>query len=80
MPNALNREEVLRQNLTDAGCSQALTEECLRRFRDGTLDRTLPLLTAHRKCILTDVRRGQKQLDCLDYLTNKITNEYKKEK
>ena len=80
MPNALNKEEILRQCLADAGCDEALTAECLRRFREGTLSEMLPKLTAHRKCVLSDVRRGQKQLDCLEYLTNKIkSNEYKKE-
>lgn len=79
MPNALN-EEILRRCLADAGCDEALTAECLRRFREGTLSEMLPKLTAHRKCVLSDVRRGQKQIDCLDYLTNKIkSNEYKKE-
>lgn len=80
MPNALNKEEILRRCLADAGYDEALTAECLRRFREGTLSEMLPKLTAHRKCVLSDVRRGQKQIDCLDYLTNKIkSNEYKKE-
>lgn len=80
MPNALNKEEILRRCLADAGCDEALTAECLRRFREGTLSEMLPKLTAHRKCVLSDVRRGQKQIDCLDYLTNKIkSNEYRKE-
>lgn len=80
MPNALNKEEILRRCLADAGCDEALTAECLRRFREGTLSEMLPKLTAHRKCVLSNVRRGQKQIDCLDYLTNKIkSNEYKKE-
>lgn len=80
MPNALNKEEILRRCLADAGCDEALTAECLRCFWEGTLSEMLPKLTAHRKCVLSDVRRGQKQIDCLDYLTNKIkSNEYKKE-
>ena len=78
MPNALDKEEILRQSLVDAGCDEKLITECMRRFRDGTLDGILPKLTAHRKCVLSDVHKGQKQIDCLDYLTNKIkSNEYK---
>lgn len=77
MPNALDKEELLRLALTDAGCDKNLIDECMRRFENGTLDEVLPKLTAHRKCVLSDVRRGQKQIDCLDYLTNKIkSNEY----
>lgn len=80
MPNALDKEEILRQNLTDAGCDDALIAECLCCFHLGTIDRVLPKLRAYRKCVLTDIRRRQKQLDCLDYLTSRITNEYKKER
>ena len=81
MPNALDKEEILRQSLVGAGCDEKLIAECMRRFRDGTLDGVLPKLIAHRKCVLSDVHKGQKQIDCLDYLTSKIkSNEYKKEK
>lgn len=72
MPNALNKEEILHRNLLDAGCDEALTEECIRRFRDGTLDEILPKLTAHRKCVLSDIRKEQKKIDCIDYLIDKI--------
>lgn len=72
MPNALDKEETLRRNLIDAGCNRTLVEECVRRFRDGTLGTMLPKLTAHRKSILSAVHKGQKRIDCLDYLTNEI--------
>lgn len=32
----------------------------------------LRILTAHRKTVLTGVQEKQKQIDCLDYLTNQI--------
>ena len=81
MPNALDKKEVLRQSLIDAGCGGRLIDECMRSFEDGTLDEILPKLTAHRRSVLSDVHKGQKQIDCLDYLTDKIkSNEYKKEK
>lgn len=80
MPDARNKEALLRCNLTDAGCDRALTEKCIRCFRSGTMEEMLPELNAHRKRILTNVHTGQKQIDCLDYLTNKIkSNEYEKE-
>ncbi len=56
MPNALNKEEVLRRCLADAGCDEALTAECLRRFREGTLGEMLPKLTAHRKCVISPLK------------------------
>lgn len=81
MPNALDKEDTLRQALIDAGCDGGLISECMEKYRDGTLSDMLPRLIAHRKCVLSDVHRGQKQIDCLDYLTNRIkSDEYKKEK
>lgn len=56
MPNALNKEEVLRRCLADAGCDEALTAECLRRFREGTLGEMLPKLTAHRKYVISPLK------------------------
>lgn len=40
--------------------------------REGRLGEMLRILTAHRKTVLTGVREKQKQIDCLDYLTNQI--------
>lgn len=81
MPNALDKEELLRQCLIDAGCDEKLITECMHYFRNDTPDKILPKLSEHRKCVLLNVRKGQKQIDCLDYLTNKIkSDEYKKEK
>lgn len=75
MPDANNKEEILYHNLIDAGCNEQLTKECMSRFKDGTLDKMLPKLTAHRKKVLSDVHVKQKQIDCIDYLTNKIKND-----
>ena len=72
MPNALDKEDQLHRNLLDAGCDGPLTEECLRCFREGRPEEMLPGLTAHRKTVLAGLRIRQKQIDCLDYLTEKI--------
>lgn len=70
MPNAKNKEELLRQNLQDSGCSEELTEACMRCYSKGTLKDKLPELSAHRQAVLRETR--EKQIDCLDYLTNQI--------
>lgn len=72
MPNAKNKEELLRQNLQDSGCSEELTEACMRCYSKGTLKDKLPELSAHRQAVLRETRKKQKQIDCLDYLTNQI--------
>lgn len=77
MPNARDPEELLLRNLLDAGCGRSLTEACLRHFRKGTLPQMLPELEAHRRRILSEVRAGQRQIDCLDYLTNQIDRNQK---
>lgn len=75
MANARDKEALLRQNLADAGCDGRLTEACVRCFQQGRLSEMLPELTAHRKTVLNSVREKQKQIDCLDYLTDKIKKE-----
>lgn len=78
MPDARDKEALLRQNLEDAGCDCRLTEACIRCFQEGRLPEMLPELTAHRKTVLKAVREKQKQIDCLDYLTNQIKKEKSK--
>ena len=72
MPDARDKEALLRQNLQDAGCDGDLTEQCMRLYREGRSVELLRALTAHRKAVLTGVREKQKQIDCLDYLTNQL--------
>ena len=77
MPNALNKEEILLQNLKDAGCSKKLIIECMTCYKEGTLSLKLTELNAFRKTVLNEKRSKQKQIDCLDYLLNKIqSNDY----
>ena len=77
MPNALDKKALFLQNLKDAGCSAELTEECVSFYDDGNYEKILSELSAYRKAVLFETRKKQKQIDCLDFLTNKIKkNEY----
>lgn len=77
MPNALDKKALFLQNLKDAGCNSELTDECMRYYKSGSLDEVLGKLTAYRRAVLIETRKKQKQIDCLDFLTNKIKkNEY----
>lgn len=62
------------QNLVDAGCDDCIKEKCMRLVEAGQKSELLPILTKHRKCLLDNVHKGQKQIDCLDYLIYKLKN------
>ena len=77
MPNALDKKALFLQNLKDAGCDAELADECMRYYKSGSLDEILGKLAAYRRAVLIETRKKQKQIDCLDFLTNKIKkNEY----
>ena len=77
MPNALDKKALFLQNLKDAGCNAELTEECLSYYNNGNYEKILNELSAYRKAVLFETRVKQKQIDCLDFLANKIKkNEY----
>ena len=66
------------QNLIDAGCDQQMTELCMTFVKEGQFSDIVPVLTRHRKDLLDSVHKGQKQIDCLDYLLYKIKSPAKK--
>lgn len=60
------------QNLKDAGCSQATIDCCLTCLDTGQKQELLKRLEKHRKGLLEKVHKGEKQIDCLDYLVFQI--------
>ena len=72
MPNALDKKESLFQNLKDAGCDKKLTAECIDSCDKGTLTNAADLAKVRRKALLKETRKKKKQIDCLDFLLNKI--------
>lgn len=74
MAEAEEQYEKIHQNLIDAGCDQKTTELCLAFVEEGQFLDMMPILRNHRNALLDSVHRGQKQIDCLDYLLYKIKN------
>ena len=72
MEEAEEQYEKIHQNLIDAGCDQKTTELCLAFVKEGQLLDMMPILRNHRNALLDSVHRGQKQIDCLDYLLYKL--------
>lgn len=72
MAEANDISGLIYQNLIDAGCNKQTTEKCMSIVRNGDYSEMLPILSRHRAILLNEVRSGQKQIDCLDYLLYKI--------
>lgn len=68
----------LAQALRDAGCTEEAAAALLADARDSR--HLLELLARHRAALLDEVHRGEKKIDCLDYLIYKIKqNQHKRE-
>lgn len=68
MAEAHDTYKKILNNLIDAGCDESVTAKCMQLVKEGRMFEIFPILTEHRKCLLDSVRKGQKQIDCLDYL------------
>lgn len=62
----------IHQNLIDAGCDRKTTDMCMAFIKEGQLLDMMPILRKHRNALLDSVHKGQKQIDCLDYLLYKL--------
>lgn len=60
---------IIRQGLLDCGCSLRECEEFEELASDG---RRLCFLRSRRQEAMDDLRRAQKQVDCIDYLIREI--------
>ena len=68
MAAANNQAACLKQNLLDAKCGKALSEQCLTLSEEGQQVQMVSLLKAHRTKLLDTIHEYQKALDSLDYL------------
>lgn len=75
MAEAHETEKIIYQNLIDAGCDNNITKDCMLLFKRGKPTDMLPILKQYRKKLLDSIHKGQKQIDCLDYLIYKIQKE-----
>ncbi len=72
MAEATDILSIIYQNLQDAGCDAHTTEQCMPLVKRENYCGLLPLLLAHRNTLRSELRRSQKQIDCLDYLIYQI--------
>ena len=62
----------ITENLEDAGCSAALTEQFEALWAKGDQKGQMRLLAGYRRLLLDEIHAGQKKLDCLDYLIYRL--------
>lgn len=67
---------ILYQNLVDAGCGEKEITGCMDCAQKGEWKSLLPVLTRHKKALLEQVHKGEKQIDCLDFLIYRLSKEF----
>lgn len=70
-------EEDVVKNLQDAGCDAETISTFVEDFRNGELKAGIHMLKLHRRTLLEDLHKGQKQIDCLDYLVYQMEKQAK---
>lgn len=70
--NSESNENAIIQNLKEAGCNQDMITAFINDLKEGYIDDGMKLLAAHRRLLLEELHREQKQIDCLDYLVYKM--------
>lgn len=65
------------QNLKDAGCDPKCIEEFSMLEREGKERDQITLLFVHRKHLLDQIHKEEKQISCLDYLIHRIEKQRK---
>ena len=70
--DALTQAQILTQNLTDAGCSEALIHLFLSLYGAGKERKALSLLAEHRRRLLDCCHAEERKIQCLDYLAYQI--------
>lgn len=68
----MNNENAIIQNLKDAGCDEDTIQTFVEDLREEKVAEGLKLLAAHRRSLLDNLHKDQKQIDCLDYLVYKL--------
>lgn len=71
------KEDII-QNLKDAGCKKELILEIIEFYDKGKKERIQEKLQVHRRKILDNEHKAQKQIDCLDFFLYQMKMEEKR--
>ena len=78
MPEALDKQAILRENLKDAGCDPDMICRCEALAQGEKQGELMRVLSLHRRVLLDAVHENERRIDCLDYLVYQLEKQSKK--
>ena len=78
MPEASDRQAILRENLKDAGCDPDMISRCEVLVQSEKQGELMQVLSLHRRALLDAVHENERRIDCLDYLVYQLEKQSKK--
>ena len=77
MPEALDKQAILRENLKDAGCDSDMIHRCEALAQGEKQGELMQILSLHRRTLLDAVHENERRIDCLDYLVYQLEKQRK---
>ena len=78
MPEASDKQAILRENLKDAGCDPDMIRRCEILIQYEKQGELMQVLSLHRRTLLDAVHKNERRIDCLDYLVYQLEKQSKK--
>ena len=78
MPEASDKQAILRENLKDAGCDPDMIRRCEALAQSEKQGELMRVLSLHRRVLLDAVHENERRIDCLDYLIYQLEKQSKK--
>lgn len=75
MTEATQREQSLMMNLIDAGCDDALIQQCMELLRSRQKEAVISLLSKHRRYLLDCYHADQKKISYLDFFLYQLNQQ-----
>ena len=78
MPEASDKQAILRENLKDAGCNPDMICRCEILAQSEKQIELMQVLSLHRRTLLEVVHENERRIDCLDYLVYQLEKQSRK--
>ena len=78
MPEASDKQTILRENLKDAGCDPDTICRCEVLAQGEKKAELMRALSLHRQTLLDAVHENERRIDCLDYLIYQMERQGRK--